>query len=68
MRATVTIDDDMLARAKEFSGISENRKLVHRAMEYIIVHEKAMARAEETGDIDDVSKVLRKFFDKLEDD
>ena len=68
MRTTLTIDDKMLERAKEFSGISENRKLVHRAMEYIIVYEKAMARAEETGDINDVRKVLRKFFDKVEDD
>ena len=68
MRTTLTIDDDMLERAKEFSGISENRKLVHRAMEYIIVHEKAMGRADEIGDIHDVKKVLRKFFDMVEDD
>ena len=68
MRTTLTIDDDMLERAKEFSGISDNRKLVDRAMEYIIVHEKAMARVEETGDTYDFKKVLRKFFEKVEDD
>ena len=68
MRTTLTIDDQMLERAKEFSGISENRKLVHRALEYIIVHEKAIARVEETGDFYDGTKVLRKLFEKVDDD
>ena len=68
MRTTLTIDDKMLERAKEFSGISENRKLVHRALEYIIVHEKAMARLEETGDFYEASRVVRKLFDKVDDD
>ena len=36
MKATVTIDDDLLFRAKTFSGISENPKFIRRAIEYII--------------------------------
>ena len=67
MRTTVTIDDNMLERAKEFSGISENPKLVCRAIEYIIAFEKGNALARETGNIDDVRLTVRKLFDKIED-
>lgn len=42
MKATITIDDDLLFRAKTFSGISENPKLVKRAIEYIIAYEHAV--------------------------
>ncbi len=68
MRTTLTIDDDMLERAKEFSGISENAKLVRRAVEYIIAFERGNALARETGNIDDVRLTVRKLFDKIEDD
>ena len=68
MRTTLTIDDDLMERAKEFSGISENPELVRRAIEYIIAFEKGNALARETGNIDDVRLTVRKLFDEIEDD
>ena len=68
MRATVTIDDDLLSRAKEFSGISENPKLIRRAIEYIIAYEQAIARANETGNFDDMRLTVQRLYDKVESD
>jgi Arc/MetJ family transcription regulator len=45
MRTTVTIDDEVLAKAKEFSGITENSALVKEALRVLVERERAM-RAE----------------------
>ena len=66
MKATITIDDDLLFRAKTFSGISENRKLIRRAIEYIIAYEHAVARAEETGNFDDMRITVLRLYDNEE--
>lgn len=66
MKATITIDDDLLFRAKTFSGISENPKLVKRAIEYIIAYEHAVARAEETGNFDDMRITVLRLYDNEE--
>lgn len=66
MKATVTIDDELLYRAKRFSGISDNPQLVKRALEYIIAYEKAAARAEETGNPNDMRLTVLRLYRNVE--
>ena len=68
MRATVTIDDELLYRAKEFSGISDNPKLIRRAIEYIIAYEHAIARGTETGSFDEIRRTVKRLYDGVESD
>lgn len=41
MRTTITIDDELLADAKEFSGINETSGVVKRALTLLVQHEAA---------------------------
>ncbi|MDB5587432.1 MAG: antitoxin [Devosia sp.] len=41
MRTTVTIDDELLARAKESSGIAETGDLVREALKTLLAREAA---------------------------
>jgi len=41
MRVTLIIDDDLLDRAREFSGIRENTSLVRAALEALIARQGA---------------------------
>ena len=66
MKTKITIDDDLLARAKQFSGISENPQLVKRALEYIVAYEKALLRAEEMQDFGEVGRTVQRLYDKIE--
>lgn len=66
MKTTVTIDDDLLASAKEFSGVTDNSMLILRAVEYVIAYEKAVLRAEETNDFGEVRRTVRRLYDKIE--
>lgn len=68
MKTTVKIDDDLLARAKKFSGVTDNPKLIQRAIEYIIAYEKALIRGEEMNDYDEVRKTVRRLYDKIDDE
>ena len=36
MRSTVVIDDDLLAKAREYTGIKETSALVRRAVEVLV--------------------------------
>lgn len=64
MRTTVTIDDDKLESAKEFTGISDNQILIRSAIEYIIAYEKVVARAQETGNCRDVGLIVRELYNE----
>lgn len=44
MRTTVVLDDELVARAQEFSGITERSALLKRALEELI-HREASRRA-----------------------
>lgn len=68
MKTTVKIDDDLLARAKKFSGVTDNPKLIKRAIEYIIAYQKALIRGEEMNDYDEVRKTVRRLYDKIDDE
>ena len=39
MRATVTLDDDLLAQAAEYSGVTERTALIHRALREMVQRE-----------------------------
>ncbi len=41
MRTTVTIEDGLLAKAKEYSGIDENSALVREALRQLVQREAA---------------------------
>jgi Arc/MetJ family transcription regulator len=41
MRTTLIIDEDLLARARELSGIQEKTALVHAGLEALIAREAA---------------------------
>ena len=68
MKTTVKIDDDLLARAKKFSGVTDNPKLIQRSIEYIIAYQKALIRGEEMNDYDEVRKTVRRLYDKIDDE
>lgn len=40
-RTTLIIDDDLLRRAREYTGIEEKTALIHRALRDLIVREAA---------------------------
>ena len=63
MRTTVNIADDLLAKAKQFSGESENPELIRRAVKFIIAREKAIRHAERTGNRQDMRDTMRKLYD-----
>jgi Arc/MetJ family transcription regulator len=41
MRTTLAIDDDLLAKAREFTGLTENAALVREALKALIQREAA---------------------------
>lgn len=41
MRTTVTLDDDLLSQAREFTGIAENSALIRKALESLVEREAA---------------------------
>lgn len=66
VKTTITVDQDKLEIAKEYTGISENQELVQRAIEYIIAYQKGVACALETGNIDDIRVIVRQLYDNVE--
>jgi Arc/MetJ family transcription regulator len=41
MRTTVTLDDELLAKAQEYSGIKEKSELIRRALQELVQREAA---------------------------
>lgn len=41
MRTTITIDDKLLAKAQEYTGIEERSTLIRMALEYLVQREAA---------------------------
>jgi Arc/MetJ family transcription regulator len=41
MRTTITLDDELLAKASEYSGISERAALLHEGLKLIVQREAA---------------------------
>ena len=45
MRTTVTLDDELLARAEQLTGTKEKSALVNRALARLVEHESAQRLA-----------------------
>jgi Arc/MetJ family transcription regulator len=45
MRTTVILDDDLVAKAREYTGISEKTRLIHLGLEALIQGEAALRLA-----------------------
>lgn len=41
MRTTITIDDELLANAQEFTGITETSSVIRKALTLLVQHEAA---------------------------
>ncbi|MET3896514.1 Arc/MetJ family transcription regulator [Devosia sp. UYZn731] len=57
MRTTVTIDDELLARAKESSGIAETGDLVREALKTLLAREAARRLARLGGSMPDLEYI-----------
>jgi Arc/MetJ family transcription regulator len=45
MRTTVILDDDLVAKAREYTGIKEKTRLIHLGLEALIQREAALRLA-----------------------
>ena len=62
MRTTVTLDDDLLADAKEMTGIQETRKLIDEALRGLIAREAARRLRLLQGSVPDAKAAPRRRF------
>jgi Arc/MetJ family transcription regulator len=60
MRTTINIDDALLARAQELTGITEKTSLVRTGLEALIARESARRLAELGGTDPDVEEIPRR--------
>lgn len=65
MRATVSLDDDLLKRAQEYSGLSERTALLREALKALIEKEASRSLAALEGTMPDLEKVRRLRVDDL---
>lgn len=60
MRTTITIDDEVLADAKELSGITETSRLVREALRLLVAREAGRRLAAMGGSQPDLEYVPRR--------
>jgi len=60
MRTTINIDDALLARASELTGIREKTALVRTGLEYLIARESAKRLAKLGGTAKDLRPIPRR--------
>ena len=65
MRATVSLDDELLQRAQEYSGLSERTALIREALKALIEREAARSLAGLEGTMPDLKDVRRLRVDDL---
>ncbi len=54
MRTTVTLDDDLLARAEEMTGVHEKSRLIREALQALVQREAARRLARLGGSAPDL--------------
>jgi len=57
MRATVSLDDDLLRTAEEYSGLTERAALIRAALKSLIAREAGLALAGTAPNIEDVRRL-----------
>jgi len=65
MRGTVSLDDELLRRAQEYSGLSERTALIREALKALIEREAARSLASLEGTMPDLEDVRRLRVDDL---
>ena len=60
MRTTVTIDDELIADAKELTGIQETPALIKAALTLMVQREAARALSRLGGTMPDLKKIPRR--------
>ena len=65
MRATVSLDDELLRRAQEYSGLSERTALLREALKALIEREAARSLAALEGTMPDLEHIRRLRVDEL---
>jgi Arc/MetJ family transcription regulator len=60
MRTTINIDDEILSRASELTGIKEKTALVRMGLEYLIARESAKRLAKLGGTAKDLRPIPRR--------
>lgn len=60
MRTTVTLDDDLIAAAQEYTGIKEKSALVRAALTALVEREAARRLARLGGTMPDLKRVPRR--------
>ena len=65
MRATVSLDDELLHTAQEYSGVSERTALLREALKALIEREAARSLAALEGTMPDLADVRRLRVDDL---
>jgi Arc/MetJ family transcription regulator len=59
MRATVSLDDELVRKAQEYSGLSERTALIREALKALIEREAAHSLAALEGTMPDLEYVRR---------
>jgi Arc/MetJ family transcription regulator len=65
MRSTVTLDDELLKKAQEFTGIEERSALLRAALKALLHMEASRRLAKLGGTMPDLEDVPRKRVDDL---
>ncbi len=60
MRATVTLDDELLAKAKEYTGITKTSAVVNEALQALVQREAARRLAKLGGSQPDINSALNR--------
>jgi Arc/MetJ family transcription regulator len=60
MRTTVVLDDELLAKAKDYTGLTERSALLREALKALIEREAARRLARLAGSQPDLSSVPRR--------
>jgi Arc/MetJ family transcription regulator len=65
MRATVSLDDDLLRTAQEYSGLTERAALIREALKALIAREAGRRLLALAGTMPDIEEVRRLRVDEL---
>jgi Arc/MetJ family transcription regulator len=60
MRTTLALDDELIAKAKDFTGLQEKSALVREALKALIEHESARRLARLDGTEPDLRRIARR--------
>jgi Arc/MetJ family transcription regulator len=64
MRTTIALDDELLAKARGYTGLAENAALIREALKALIEREAARRLARLGGTLPRLKKVRRRRFAK----